>query len=374
MTIPDILILGGGIIGCSLARELARVAGRVVVLEQGRAGAAASSAAAGLLTPTFEAGVGPLVDLAYDSTAIYESWVEELQADGAGDVGYRRAGLLTIAMRPEEAERIRCYAQVADPRRPAEWLDSAELRRKEPALSPHVQGAVWYPQDAQVHPVLLSRAVARAAELAGVRIHENERVVRLERAGDRISRVQTATATYEAGLVIVTAGAWSGGLLEPLGIHLPTRPVKGQLMQADCRVSPVQTPMHAGEALLIPRPDGSLVLGVTVEEAGFDDTVTLDGMHTIMERTMALVPALSGLAFAHAWAGLRPATPDDLPYMGPVPPCRNLWVSVGHFRKGIMLAPLCARLLASSILANHLHEDLEPFKPTRRLADGLASV
>lgn len=371
MVIPDVLIVGGGIIGCSLARELARVARQVVVLEQGRAAAGASSAAAGLLTPTFgPAPPSPLVELTRSSAAIYESWIEELQTDGAGDVGYRRAGLLTVATRAGEVEVLQACAAASESRRPAEWLDTAELRQREPALADRVHGALFYPQDAQVHAALLSRGVARVAQLAGVQIREHEPVLRLERAGDRISAVQTAQATYHPGLVVLTAGAWTGGILEPLGLHLPTRPVKGQLLQADCRVSPVQTPMHAGDVLLIPRPDGTLVLGVTVEEAGFDESVTLDGLHTILEQTMALVPAVASLPFGRAWAGLRPATPDDLPYMGPLPPYRNFWISAGHFRKGILLAPLSARLVASSILADHLHEDLEPFKATRRMEAG----
>jgi glycine oxidase len=134
-------------------------------------------------------------------------------------------------------------------------------------------------------------------------------------------------------------------------------------------VAPVQTPLHAGDALLVPRPDGSLILGVTVEEVGFDERVRLDSLRLILERTIELVPAVARLAFSHAWYGLRPATPDEAPYLGPVPPLHNLWVSTGHFRKGILLAPISAQLLAGSILSGRLHEDLVPFKPTRRELD-----
>src|SRR5207302_4892455 len=140
----------------------------------------------------------------------------------------------------------------------------------------------------------------------------------------------------------------------------------------DCRVSPVQRPLAAGPALLVPRADGRLALGVTVEEAGFDDRVTLEGVRSILEPVCRLVPGVGRLPLVRAWAGLRPATPDGLPYMGPVPPMHNLWVSTGHFRKGILLAPVCARLVAQSILAGHVDETLEPFKPTRRLPDSAA--
>jgi glycine oxidase len=130
----------------------------------------------------------------------------------------------------------------------------------------------------------------------------------------------------------------------------------------------VRTPLHAGEALLIPWPDGRLAIGVTMEEAGFDDRVRLDSLCKILQHAIALVPAVGKLALDRAWAGLRPATPDGWPYMGPVPPYTNLWVSAGHFRKGTLLAPLCARLVAASVLAGHPLEELEPFKPTRRMA------
>jgi glycine oxidase len=232
-----------------------------------------------------------------------------------------------------------------------------------------VAGGVVYPDDAVVDPARLSREVARVAELAGVTIHEGEPVVSLVREGDRVAAVKTAMATYRPGVVVLAAGAWSGTLAEALGLALPTRPVKGQLLLAHCRVPPVRVPLHAEEALLVPRPDG-LLLGVTVEEAGYDDRVTLGGVRDILQRTSMLVPAVSRLAWGRAWAGLRPATPDGWPYVGPLPPLRNLWVSTGHFRKGILLAPVCARLLARSILADHLDDELVPFKPTRRPPDG----
>jgi glycine oxidase len=369
METPDILVIGGGIIGCSLARELARVSRKVVVLERGRAGGAASSAAAGLLSPALAtAPAGALLDLCFDSADLYPAWVEELRQDGAGDVGFRRAGLLEAWTDPSDPARHHADAEKRlRPGRRAEVLEATEVRRREPALAEHVLGGVLYPDDAQVDPALLSRAVARVAELASVVIREGCPVRRLVRDGDRIGAVHTDEACYHPGVVVLTAGAWSGGLLEPLGVRLATRPVKGQLLLAECRVPPVRTPLHAGEALLVPRPEGDLLLGVTVEEAGFDDRVTLDGLRTILAGTCALVPAVGALEWKRAWAGLRPATPDECPYLGPLPPLRNLWVSAGHFRKGILLAPLCARLLAGSILADHPDERLEPFKPTRRM-------
>lgn len=368
MLSPDFLIIGAGVIGCSLARELARVSKSVVVLDRGRAGDGASSAAAGLLTPTVSRSeAGALADLCFDSAALYEGWVNELRADGSGDVGFRRSGLLDVWTTADQAEHgIQSLPDHARPNRRVEHLSAAEVRRREPAVGGPVEGGAFYPDDALVDAERLSREVARVAEVAGVTVRESEPVWRLVRDGDRVTAVETPAETYHPGLVVVAAGAWSGGLLTPLGVELAVRPVKGQMLLADCRVPPVRGPFFAGEALFVPQADGRLLLGVTVEEAGFDERVTADGLRHILTNTCAVVPAVGGLTVARAWAGLRPATPDCWPHMGPVPPLHNLWVSTGHFRKGILLAPLCARLVAQAILAGHAGDELAGFKPTRR--------
>jgi glycine oxidase len=367
METPDILIIGGGIIGCSLAIELARNRQKVVVVERGHAGSAASSAAAGLLAPTIaSAPPPPLLELCHQSAGIYEAWVDELRQQGAGVVGFCRPGIIAAWIDAAEATRAQqSLADYARPGRRAEWLTGSDVRKQEPALQPAAAGAIFYPDDAQVNPARLVRQAARVAELAGVQIRENEPVVKLARDGDRITGVQTVTNRYHPGLVVLTAGAWSGDTLASAGVSLPTRPVKGQVLLADCRVSPVHRPLHVGDTLFVPRPDGRLVIGVTVEEAGYDDRVTLAGVRTLLEGACALVPAVGQLTLRRAWAGLRPATPDELPYMGPVQPLQNLWVSAGHFRKGILLAPVCARLMARAILANRPIPELEPFAPQR---------
>jgi glycine oxidase len=368
METPDVLIVGGGIIGCALARELAQARLQVTVVERGSIGCGSSSAAAGLLSPSLATTpAGPLVDLCHDSAALFPDWIEQLTLHGVPEVGHRRSGLLELSMEPGEAARHADLLQAVHPDRPVEQLSEQQLRQREPALTSAPDGALFYANDAQVDPARLTRATARAAEAAGASLRENEPVHRLVREGDRISAVHTATASYWPGLVILAAGAWSGHLAELLGLDLPTHPVKGQLLLAACRQSPVHTPLHAGDALFVPQVDGSLILGVTVEEAGFDERPTLAGVRKILSATAAVVPAVADLPWQRAWAGLRPATPDGLPYMGPVPPLTNFWVSTGHFRKGILLAPICARLMAQSILADHLVEELEPFKPTRRL-------
>jgi len=367
---PEILIIGAGVIGCSLARELARLSKQVVVTERGRPGAAASSAAAGLLLPTLHAAdTGPLAELGFDSAAVYESWIGELRQEGAGDVGFCRRGLIDAWTDPDQAaQQQRGLKDVSRPGRRVEVLSGEELRRLEPGVTGPVAAAGLFVDDAQVHAPALARQLARVAERAGVSIREQEAVHRLVLEGERITAVETSARRYHPGLVVLTAGAWSGQLLEPIGLRLPTRPVKGQMLLADCRLAPVHHPLSAGQAVFVPRADGRLALGVTVEETGFDDRVTVDGVRSILEHTCRLVPSVGRLPLLHAWAGLRPATPDGLPYMGPVEPIRNLWVSTGHFRKGILLAPVCARLVARSIAQGRLVDELLPFAPSRNTA------
>lgn len=371
METPDFLIIGGGIIGCTLARELARVSKKVVVVDSGSVGGGASSAAAGLLPPTLgAASADALVELGYQSAALYESWIEELRSEGAGDVGFRRCGLLDVWTEPSQEEQQRSWhAANRRPERRIEFLSGEELHHLEPALTSPLRGATYYPDDAQVDPPLLMRGVARAAELAGVTIREYQIIHRLVLDGDRIAIVHTDSARYVAATVVLCAGAWSGKVAGLLGLSLPTRPVKGQMLMADCRASSVRIPIRAGNALFVPRADGRLALGVTVEEAGYDPRVTLAGVRSILDWTSAVVPAVGQLPLLRTWAGLRPATPDGWPYMGPLLPLGNCWVSTGHYRKGILLAPLCARLMARSILADRLDEVLIPFKPTRRLSE-----
>ncbi len=368
METPDVLIVGGGIIGCSLARELARVLPRVVVVERGLVGCGSSSAAAGILSPALATTPSPVSELSHASAALYEEWVRELAADGGGEVGFQRNGILEAWLDAAEAEQHRqTLAENRVPGRLAEWLTPEEFRTREPAVKPAVAGALFYPDGAQVDAARLTRAVATVAERAGVEIREQEPVQSFELEGEYVAEVRTANEKYRPGVVVITAGAWSSTVLEAAGISLPGHPVKGQVLLAECRVSPVRVPLFVDEAVFVPRPDGTLALGVTVEDAGFDERVTLDGLRTILNRACALVPTLGSLRLLRVWAGLRPATPDEAPYMGLVPPLRNLWVSTGHFRKGILLAPLCARWMAQSILAGKPIEELKPFQATRRV-------
>jgi glycine oxidase len=369
MVKPDVLVIGAGIIGCSLARELAKAGLKVTVVDRGGAGCGASSAAAGLLVPPLDpSGQEPLARLARRAAALYEGWLDDLRQEGAADVGFRRPGLLEVCTEPGRAEELqRDLAAAGRVGLRAQWLSAEELYRREPGLAPGALGAAFFPEVAQVDPARLVRQVARVAERAGVCLREGEAVQRLTREGERTTAVETQTGRYQPGVVVLAAGAWSGDIAQSLGLELPTRPVKGQLLLADCRVPPVNTPLFAGEALLVPRPEGQLVVGVTVEEAGFDERVTLGGLRHILQGACARAPAVAGLPLGRAWAGLRPATPDGLPYLGPVSPLRNLWVSTGHFCKGVLLAPLCARLLSAAILAGRMEGELLPFAPGRHL-------
>lgn len=372
----DILVLGAGLLGCSLARELAQAGQRVTVLDRGRGGGAASYAAAGLLSPTLATSpTGPLIELCYRSARQYEAWVCALREEGAGDVGYRRCGMLEVYEHAAEATAVReNLASHERPGRRAAWLTPDELQEFEPALISGLAGAASYPDDAQVNANRLTRQMASVAQRASVAIFDGVRVRRLVAAGQRIASVETDAGTFTAQVIVVACGAWSSELFQEVGVQLPVFPVKGQLLLAECRVAPVRTPLHCEEALFAPQPDGRLMLGVTVEEGRRDDRVTLAGIRQILDRAIGLVPGIQDLTPVRAWAGLRPATPDGWPYMGRAEPYENLWVHTGHYRKGILLAPVCSRLMAESILQGRLHADLAPFSPARISGLGTTSA
>ncbi len=354
MASPDIVVVGGGIIGCSIAWHLARAGIRVAVVERGRVGGQASGAAAGMLAPISEAdGPGPFLDLGLASLAVFPEVAGQLREETGIDVEYVPSGLLRVAL--DEAEAVALAARVAWQREAGlsvEWLDGAGARAVEPAVG-EVTAAVYYPQEHHVFSPRLVQAFAMAAARRGVRFLEGVEVTGFVTDGDRVLGVRVAGApdgeTLAAGQVVIAAGAWTGLCAAWLGVALPVTPVRGQIIALQQLPPAPGRIVFSDRGYAVAKVDGTVVVGATEDRAGFDSRVTAAGVAYLAALGPRLAPTLEAACFRHAWAGLRPWSADDLPLIGPVPGWRGVAVAAGHYRNGILLSPVTGRLVADAL-------------------------
>ncbi|HYO59366.1 glycine oxidase ThiO [Archangium sp.] len=358
----NVVIVGGGVMGCGIALRLRQTGARVTVLERSIPGAEASSAAGGILAPQKEAeGPGPFLELCLRSRGLYPDFAAELQALTGVNVNYLPSGLLSLAFDEAGAQRLEAtvgWQRALDLR--AELLGPAEVRTLEPQLSPHVLAAARFPEDHQVDNRLLTRALTMAAARVGATfrtgyvrgvVEENGRAVGVDLDGE----------TLRADAVVIAAGSWSG-LVQ--GISLDprvVRPARGQMVQLQTRLPPFSHVIFSDTGYVIPRADGRVIVGSTLEFAGFEKNVTAEGLHRILSLAMQICPALASAPVQETWAGLRPYTDDHLPILG-AGPLPGLFLATGHFRNGILLAPITAKLMAQAVLGETPSVDLTPFR------------
>jgi glycine oxidase len=365
---PDVIIVGAGVIGCALARELARASLRVLVVERDRPGAGASSAAAGILSPQAEAdAMSPLLELGLEGRALFPTLLEELRAETGIEVPYRTSGTLYIALDRDEEESLeRRYVWQTAAGLPVERLSGGRVMTLEPAISTRVRLGLRFPYDHQVDNETLCRALAASAERRGARILLGREVASLLAEQDRIVGVATATETYKAPVVVLAAGAWSG-LIDCAGRTLPTSPVKGQMAVLETEAMRLDRVIYREHAYLVPRLDGRILSGSTTEIAGFDTHPTARGIAGLLEQAQAIAPSLADARIVGFYAGLRPGTPDGLPILGPAGAGwpDGLWFATGHYRNGILLAPITGRLIAEAIVSARPSLSLVPFEAAR---------
>jgi glycine oxidase len=352
MKLADVVIVGGGVIGASVALALAERALDVLVLEAGRIGRGASWAAAGLLAPDWS-GSDPadLTTLVEDSLALWPEWSSRIEDRAGVGVGYRRDGLLNLQADPEASHLPHDLATERPPVGAGEWLTASQVRSLEPGITGPILGGVFDPEVAQVDNPRLTPAVARAAADLGVRFRIGAIVAGLTSEGGRCTGVRLIDGSViSSGSVVLAAGAWSGPLADSMGIELPAEPWRGQMLSFDAVARPFRHVVLCGEMVLIPRGHGPLLVGTTLERVGFDARVTLSGMTHILSRADRMVPGLGDLPLARTWAGLRPGTPDQLPYLGAVPGWSGLFAATGHGRKGLILAPITAEIISREVI------------------------
>ncbi len=361
-TSPDVAIVGAGIIGCALARELAHGGARVTLLERGRPGSEASAAAAGMLGPRAECEApGPLLTLGVASLALYGDVARGLCDETGIDPEYEREGVLYVAL---DADDERLLGARADWQGragfPVERLDAHQVRSLEPGLAEDARAGFLFPEDHRVDNVRLTRAYAVAAARLGVELRTGISVRRVLHERGRALGVEAAGGSIAAGAVVNAAGAWSDELAPRPG-HLPVKPVRGQMAMLLMARPPFRHAIYSRGVYLVPRRDGRLLAGSTYEDVGFDKRVTAEAMGGILARTLHLAPILGAATLADTWAGLRPGSADGLPILGGDPEIAGLYYATGHYRNGILLAPATARALAELVLGGRTSYDLAPF-------------
>ena len=357
-----VLVVGGGIIGCATALELARAGCRVTVFERATPGAEASSAAAGLLVPIDESPETSFARLALASWRLYPDVVRDLEARTGIDVEYVTRGTIYPASASRKARDVSQWADLAE--FGVETLEDGEVQRREPALSPTIRHAVFVKGDHWLNNQRLVLAYAQAAASSGVELRGGDNVSRVIVEGGRARAVVTEGERIDGDAVLLAAGAWSGELMAGLGARLRIEPRRGQMI-ALAHVPPVITHCVHGEVYLIPRPSGELLIGATVERAGFQRAVTAEGISSLLQSAIELVPALRDLPIARTWCGFRPWAPDSLPVLGPWPGIDGLFIATGHFRNGILLAPITARLMTDWITGGAPSLEVKDFLPDR---------
>jgi glycine oxidase len=362
----DVVVVGGGVIGCSIAYYLAKRGARVTVLERDLIGAHASSAAAGMLGAQVEmAAPGPMSELCMKSRSMFPDLASELYRLTGIDIELIRAGILRIAWNEEEAEMLRKRgAWQRDRGETADWWDKDRVRSVEPEVSDQIEGALYIPGDSHVSSSRLTRAFSYAAELLGAELIERCEVTALRAGKDRIERVESDRGTFQAEHVVLAAGAWSASLAGKLGLRLPVVPIKGESLAVYPRKELFERTLFAEGCYLVPKADGKVIVGATERAGDFTEWVTMDAIRQLTSEAVRLVPELANSTFIRAWSSIRPGSPDGLPYIGRFGRFRNLFVATGHFRNGILLSPITGQRIAELIAGEEV-PDLKPFSPDR---------
>ena len=367
---PKTVIIGAGVIGLAIAWRLAQHGCTVTVYDRGAAGRGASWAAAGMLAAAVETEPGEeaLLPLAVESQRLWPDFAREVEDASGIPVGYRDDGTLVVALTRDDAEQLRfSYEFQKGLGLDLSWQSAAEARRREPHLKPGIAAAVWSPGDHQVENRQLGRALAEAARRAGVIIHEHCPVRTVETSGGRAVAVETERGRDPADAVVLAAGAWSreiGGI--PPAQLPPVRPIKGQMLalRMDPAAPLLRHVVWLPRGYLVPRGDGRLIVGGTVEERGFDETLTAGGLLALLEGAWRAIPAIEELAIAETWVGFRPGSRDDAPILGPSG-LDGLIIATGHHRNGILLTPVTAATISTCVLTGRLPEIARPFAPER---------
>ncbi|CAN5437969.1 glycine oxidase ThiO [soil metagenome] len=367
----DILIIGGGIIGLTLAREL-KLKGiqNITILEKNQTcGMEASNAAAGMLAPQAETDkIDDFFNFCRESRALYPNFAGELFDETAVDIELDQNGTLYAAFTEKDSAEIRKrFEWQKKAGLNVEFLSAEQTRKAEPFISPNVREALYFPDDWQVENRKLLTALRKFAELNQIRIVGNTEVKSLLTENGKITGAKIETENFFTEKVILTTGAWTS-LIKPgenASFFIDVKPIRGQMLSFPTAKRLFTPVVYSPRGYLVPRFDGRILVGATVEDVGFDKNVTANGVDFLREKALEIAPGLANLKISEKWAGLRPFALDGLPILGEFPEIENLFIATAHYRNGILLAPLTAKILANKIAENSNSEYLEVFNPKR---------
>jgi glycine oxidase len=368
----DVLVIGGGVIGLTTAYFLARQGISVTVTDAGDFGRESSWAGAGILSPGHprraRSALGRLRAL---SASLFPQLSQELLEKTGVHNGYWVCGGIELRRSADALEKQRIENLLREEQgegASCEVLDGEQLRQRQPGIAEDLPGAVYFPEMAQVRNPWHIRALVAACQLYKVNLRPYDPVVELVREGEQIVGVWTPQERLVADKCIVCAGAWTDRLLRSLGLSFGIRPMRGQIVLLRCSMPILRHIIMGGDEYLVPRPDGRILVGSTVEDAGYDKRTTAEAIAHLLATACRWVPALSHAEVERCWAGLRPGNPDGRPFIGSVPNYRNLYIASGHFRSGLTLSPGTAQVLMELILGLPLSVPIEAFAVERLAA------
>ena len=343
----DAIVIGAGVVGATIAWELSAAGARVRLIDARRPGDGATRASAGVLCPYIEGHpASPLRDLGRESLDMYDAFIAELRQDSRREIVYERSGTLEVALTMAQAERL-AAASAALWREGVEarWVPSAVIPDLEPNVAPEASGGLFIPMHGLVGVSSLTAAAVAAAEERGAEVVVEMGAIAVGPGPGGRVMVQTRSAGWEADLAVLAAGSWSSKVRVEGAEMIPVKPIRGQLLQLSGPSGLLRRPIWGDAGYLVPWPDGSVLVGATAEDVGFDESTTEEARRALLDMAVALVPRLEEASVVDARAGLRPKGPDDLPLVGRSQVVPGLIYATGHYRNGVLLAPFTAALV-----------------------------
>ncbi len=369
----DVAIIGGGVIGCSIAYQLSKAGVQVSVIEREEIAAEASRAAAGLLAPA-EVLTGPkaVADLFLASWSMTAEIIAEIEAASGVQVEYFQTGALHVLTNADDQSSLRRYAEIWRAQgSDVKWLTGDQVYQYEPLLDPTLDTALYIPEAASIRPRLMTRSYAEAARKSGANFYEHTEVIGLKLGSGKVVGIETAQGqTIQCNRVVIATGAWSAHIGSWLGLTIPVFPARGQILSLKQPATPLKYTISGNDIYMVPKIDNTIYVGATIEQVGFDKSNTAGGIAWLLSSAIQLVPELEHAAIADIWSGLRPWSEDSYPILGKAPGWENVILATGHGPGGFELSAITGKTIADLITTGQTPALIQPFGLERFMGEG----